>query len=148
MSDARTRLERADHGVLSTIHAIRGIDSVPVCFAVVGDLAGIPIDTVKSKRSMRLGRLTNLEADPRATLLVEHWDPDDWTALWWVRASLRQIVADDAVRADLIDALRAKYPQYADGGIADVIVLRITDVADWSAAASPDRRDARGHPSS
>ena len=88
MSDARTRLERADHGVLSTLHPTRGVDSVPVCFVVDGDLVAIPIDTVKPKRSTRLGRLRNLEADPRATLLVEHWDFDDWSALWWVRASL------------------------------------------------------------
>ena len=88
MTDARTRLERADHGVLSTLHPTRGIDSVPVCFVVAGDVVGIPIDTVKPKRSTRLGRLRNLEADPRATLLVEHWDAEDWTALWWVRASL------------------------------------------------------------
>ena len=55
MSDARTRLERADHGVLSTLHPTRGIDSVPVCFVVAGDVVGIPIDTVKPKRSTRLG---------------------------------------------------------------------------------------------
>ena len=65
MTDARTRLERADHGVLSTLHPTRGIDSVPVCFVVAGDIVGIPIDTVKPKRSTQLGRLRNLEADPR-----------------------------------------------------------------------------------
>ncbi len=65
-----------------------GVDSVPVCFVVDGDLIAIPIDTIKPKRSTRLGRLRNLEADPRATLLVEHWDFDDWSTLWWVRASL------------------------------------------------------------
>ncbi|HTN80983.1 MAG TPA: hypothetical protein VMK16_15005 [Acidimicrobiales bacterium] len=134
MSDALTRLERADHGVLSTIHPSRGIDSVPVCFAVVGDLVGIPIDTVKPKRSKRLGRVRNLEADPRATLLVERWDAGDWTRLWWVRASL-QHVEGDAGRAELTEALRHKYTQYADGGIADVIILRITDLADWSATS-------------
>ena len=88
MSDARTRLERADHGVLSTLHPARGVDSVPVCFVVDGDLIAIPIDTIKPKQSTNLGRLRNLEADPRATLLVEHWDFDDWSTLWWVRASL------------------------------------------------------------
>ena len=30
----------------------------------------------------------NLEADPRATLLVDHWDRDDWSQLWWVRIGL------------------------------------------------------------
>ena len=50
---------------------------------------GVPIDRVKPKESLRLQRERNLEADPRATLLVEHWDPGDWSRLWWVRAELR-----------------------------------------------------------
>jgi hypothetical protein len=134
MSDARTRLERADHGVLSTLHPTRGVDSVPVCFVVAGDLVAIPIDTVKAKRSTRLGRLRNLETDPRATLLVEHWDFDDWDALWWVRASLVLTDVDDETTADLTRRLAAKHPQYADGGIESVIPLRIVALLAWSAA--------------
>ena len=121
MTDARTRLERADHGVLSTLHPTRGIDSVPVCFVVAGDVVGIPIDTVKPKRSTRLGRLRNLEADPRATLLVEHWDADDWTALWWVRVSVLLTEVDASQLAELTALLLAKYAQYENGGIESVV---------------------------
>ena len=39
---------------------------------------GVPIDQVKPKSSSRLQRERNLEADPRAALLVEHWNRDDW----------------------------------------------------------------------
>ena len=134
MSDARTRLERADHGILSTLHPTRGIDSVPVCFVVDGDLIAIPIDTIKPKRSTRLGRLRNLEADPRATLLVEYWDFDDWSALWWVRASLVLTEIDTETAADLTRRLTEKHPQYADGGIESVIPLRIVDLVGWSAS--------------
>ncbi len=136
MSDARTRLEQADHGVLSTFNPTGGIDSVPVCFVLSGDLIAIPIDTVKPKRSTRLGRLRNLEANPHATLLVEHWDADDWSALWWVRASLVHAEADAATRSGLHNGLSTKYAQYDDGGIEEVIVLRITDVHAWQAASS------------
>ena len=87
--EARARLAAHDHGVLCTLHAERGVDAVPVVFAVAGDLVGIPVDRVKPKASSRLQRERNLEADPRATLLVEHWDRDDWSQLWWVRAELR-----------------------------------------------------------
>ncbi len=135
MSDARSRLERSDHGVLSTLHPTRGIDSVPVCFVVVDDLVAVPVDTVKPKRSTRLARLRNLEADPRATLLAEHWDADDWTALWWVRASLLHVEVDASRSAELMALLAAKYPQYAAGGIESIIALRITDLTGWSASA-------------
>jgi len=134
MTDARSRLERADHGVLCTIHPTRGIDSVPVCFVVLGDLVAVPIDTVKPKRSTRLARLRNLEADPRATLLVEHWDADDWSALWWVRVSLLHVEVDAAEIAQLTPLLAAKYPQYAAGGIESVLTLHIADVTGWSAS--------------
>lgn len=134
MTDARTRLERADHGVLSTLHPRRGVDTVPVCFVVAGDIVAIPIDTVKPKRSTELGRLRNLEADPRATLLVEHWDADDWSSLWWVRASLVLTDADDATTADLVALLAAKYPQYASGGITSVIAMRLIELSSWDAA--------------
>ncbi len=133
MSDEPSGWEQTDHGVLSTLNPTRAIDSVPVCFVVAGDLVGIPIDTVKAKRSTRLTRLRNLEADPRATLLVEHWDADDWSALWWVRVSLEHITSEDATRISLRALLAAKHVQYANGGIDDVIVLKITAVHAWQA---------------
>ncbi len=136
MTDARTRLERADHGVLSTLHPTRGIDSVPVCFVVAGDVVGIPIDTVKPKRSTRLGRLRNLEADPRATLLVEHWDADDWAALWWVRVSLLHTEVDaEPARASSPRCSSTKYAQYENGGIESVVALRLVALTSWDAAS-------------
>jgi PPOX class probable F420-dependent enzyme len=137
MTDARTRLERADHGVLSTLHPTRGIDSVPVCFVVLDDLVAIPIDSVKPKRSMRLGRLRNLEADPRATLLVEHWDADDWSALWWVRVTLLLAEVDANQVAELEALLRTKYPQYESGGIESVVALRLVALTSWDAGRPP-----------
>ena len=72
------------------MHAERGVDAVPVVYAVDDDgYVGVPVDRVKPKASSRLQRERNLEADPRGTLLVEHWDRDDWSQLWWVRAELR-----------------------------------------------------------
>ena len=89
-SRRRARLESHDHGILCTVHAERGVDAVPVAYAVDDDgYVGVPIDRVKPKASLRLQRERNLEADPRATLLVEHWDRSDWSRLWWVRAELR-----------------------------------------------------------
>ena len=73
--EARARLTAFDHGILCTVHAERGVDAVPVAYAVDEDgYVGVPVDRVKPKASFRLQRERNLEADPRATLLVEHWD--------------------------------------------------------------------------
>ena len=88
--EAHARLAAHDHGVLCTVHAERGVDAVPVVYVVDDDgCVGVPIDRVKPKASPRLQRERNLSADPRAALLVEHWDRGDWSRLWWVRAELR-----------------------------------------------------------
>ena len=94
--DALDRLVAAEHGVFCTVHPSRGVDAVPAVYAVDDDgWLGVPVDTVKAKSSTRLQRERNLEADPRATLLVEHWDRDHWSRLWWVRAELRHEAAPD-----------------------------------------------------
>lgn len=94
--DALRRLAAHDHGVLCTLHPDRGVDAVPAVYAVDpgGQHLVVPIDRVKAKRSPRLQRQRNLEVDPRATLLIERWDRDDWSQLWWVRANLQFV--DDA----------------------------------------------------
>lgn len=132
---ARARLESHDHGILCTVHAERGVDAVPVAYAVDDGYLGVPVDLVKPKASLRLQRERNLEADPRATLLIEHWDPGDWSRLWWVRAELRWSGAAGASRtADLGARLAARYPQYQDQPFARILVLRITGVTGWAAS--------------
>jgi PPOX class probable F420-dependent enzyme len=133
--EARARLAAHDHGVLSTLHAERGVDAVPVVYVVDDDgFVGIPVDRVKPKASSRLQRERNLEADPRATLLVDHWDRDDWSRLWWVRAELRwQRDAPDRAVA-LADQLAERFVQYRDRPFTLVLVLRIAGVTGWSAA--------------
>ena len=131
-SDARARLAAHDHGVLCTVHAARGVDAVPVVYAVDGDRVGIPVDLVKPKASTRLQRERNLEADPRATLLIDHWE-DDWSRLWWVRAELR-FQAAAGREAALAARLAERYAQYRDRPFARVLVLRIVAVTGWAAA--------------
>ena len=79
--DARARLSAHVHGVLCTLHPDRGPDPQPVVYALSGEHLGVPIDSVKPKASTRLRREDNLAADPRATLLIEHWETADWTRL-------------------------------------------------------------------
>ena len=107
--EARERAAGADHGVLATLHPTRGVDTVPAVFVIDGDLVAIPIDRVKPKASTSLQRSRNLDADPRASLLCEHWDAVDWSRLWWVRISLRRSDESAETVARLEAGLRRRY---------------------------------------
>ena len=130
--EARARLAAHDHGVLCTLHAERGVDAVPVVYAVDDNAVGVPVDRVKPKASSRLQRERILEADPRATLLVEHWDRDDWSQLWWVRAELR--FEGDAAPA-LAARLAERIQQYRDQPFDRVLLLRVVGITGWAARA-------------
>lgn len=134
--DARRRLAGHVHGVLATSHPRRGPDPQPVVYAVSEDgHVGVPIDSVKPKASSRLQREDNLAADPRGALLVEHWDADDWSRLWWVRADLEHVPEPpQALLDELVDRLAHTVPQYADKPFHRVLVCRISAVTGWSAA--------------
>ena len=132
--EALRRATAADHGVLATLHGSRGADLVPACFAIEGDRVAIPIDSVKPKGSTALGRIRNLERDPRATLLVEHWDADDWSRLWWVRLLLVRTAEPPERVASLGRALRGRYPQYATAPFIEILTFRIDHVGGWAAS--------------
>jgi hypothetical protein len=133
-ADCRRLVEASDHAILATLHPTRGADLVPACFTIDGDLVAIPIEDVKPKRSTILGRQRNLERDPRATLLCERWDPDDWSRLWWVRLELRQSTesAEHVRRSEAL--LRVKYRQYTETTFAAILTFRIVALQGWSAA--------------
>jgi hypothetical protein len=127
----------ADHGVLATLRADRSPDLVPACFVLDGDLVAIPIDRVKPKASTDLQRRRNLDADPHATLLLEHWDPADWSRLWWVRLRLVRSDEPAATVARLEAGLRDRYPQYRSGAFEAILTFRVQETTGW--AADPQR---------
>ena len=134
--EALRRGAAADHGVLATLNRTGAADLVPACFAIADGWLAVPIDTIKPKGSTALGRVRNLERDPRATFLVEEWDPADWSRLWWVRLSLvrgEPPTVDLATRLE--EALRGRYPQYATASFESLITFRIERVAGWSAGS-------------
>jgi hypothetical protein len=136
-ADARARLAEHDHGVLATMHEVRGVDAVPVVYAMIGELIGVPVDLVKPKSSTELQRERNLVADPRATLLVEHWDRDDWAQLWWARAELRYVGEPDPEWSNALGAvLAARFAQYREEPFAGMLVFRVVGVTGWSASVS------------
>lgn len=128
-------LRRSERAALATVHPVRGVDAVPTCFAYDGANVAVPVDRVKPKSGPRLQRLANLEADPRAVLLVDHWARHDWSRLWWVRASLERTLTAPAARDDLEALLERKYPQYEGRPFDAVIFFRVTGLAGWAASA-------------
>lgn len=135
-SEGRNRLAAHDHGILCTVHSERGVDAVPVAYAVSKDgYVGVPVDRVKPKVSTKLQRERNLKADPRATLLIEHWDRQDWSQLWWVRAELQW---ESDPPGELVDGLAARlasrFRQYQDQPFDQILVLRLVGLTGWAAS--------------
>jgi PPOX class probable F420-dependent enzyme len=125
------RLASAERAVLGTVHPHRGVDAIPVVFALAGQQIVIPIDTVKAKRSSRLQRLDNLRQDPRCVLLVDEYRAD-WSQLWWVRVHARAVEAEATER--FVALLADRYPPYrAPDAIASTIVLTPEAITGWAA---------------
>ncbi len=129
--EARARFADARVARLATADAAGRPHLVPIAFAVAGETIYSVVDA-KPKRTRELRRLANVRGNPAVSLLVDHWDEDDWARLWWVRADGEGRVLDpgepEAARA--VALLRARYPrQRADGAVLAV------DVARWSSWA-------------
>jgi PPOX class probable F420-dependent enzyme len=86
-----------------------------VCFAIVDDRILSAVDH-KPKSTTALARLSDIERTGRATLLADHYDDGDWSALWWVRLAGRAAVhpADDPQARDTVLRLGEKYPQHRE----------------------------------
>jgi PPOX class probable F420-dependent enzyme len=91
----------------------------------------------KPKRTVRLQRLANVAARPTVTLLADHYDDADWTALWWVRArGEARVVAEGAEFDRAVEALTVRYRQYRDRRPdGPAIVVAVTAWKGWAAAA-------------
>ena len=129
---ATDALERARVARLGTVNAAGDVLLVPICFAVVDGSIVSAVDH-KPKRHERLRRLDDIESTGTATVLVDHYDDDDWTRLWWVRVRGRAIV-DRGGDPDAISALTAKYPQYRERPPRGAVYrVRMDEVRSWRA---------------
>lgn len=111
-AEMRRRLAAARVAHLATVRPDGRPHVVPCCFAFEGDRLVTAVDA-KPKRSTALQRLVNVAATGWATVIVDHYDDADWSALWWVRAEgPARVVDDPAAVAAAVELLAAKYPQY------------------------------------
>src|SRR4051794_15554196 len=107
----RSRVSVARVGHLATTAADGRPHVVPCCLALGGSALYTAVDG-KPKSSARLQRVPNLEANPAASLVVDHYE-EDWAKLWWVRIDgTARILASGSERNAALELLAAKYPQY------------------------------------
>jgi len=131
----RAFLHQARVARLATASATGEPHVVPVCFIFDGTYFYSAIDS-KPKRvaAARLRRLQNLRENPRASLVIDHYE-EDWARLRYVLVmGSGEILETGQDRERALDMLREKYPQYhamRDFGLGPVIRLTPKRVVSW-----------------
>jgi len=127
---------------------------VPISFVFLGNRIYHAIDS-KPKRvpPERLRRVRNLEANPRAAVLIEHYE-EDWTKLWFTLLEGRaRLLRSGPEHRRAIQALRRKYPQYLEMPLdpgALVVSVEVERTRFWTFGSNPapsgagSRRRSRG----
>jgi PPOX class probable F420-dependent enzyme len=128
---ARELFQTARVARLATVSTDGSPHLVPIVFAVDGSMIYTAVDH-KPKRTTALRRLTNIAAEPRVSVLADHY-ADDWTQLWWVRADGQARVLESAPEA--LARLTERYSQYrSEPPPGPVIAIDVERWSGWSAA--------------
>ncbi len=136
----RAFLHQARVGHLATASGAGEPHVIPVCFVFDGAAVYSAIDA-KPKRvePRKLRRLENIRENPRATLVVDHYE-EDWPRLRYLLLRGRaEILETGPDRERALALLREKYPQYRTmPGFEAGPVIRLTPekVQSWRAAAA------------
>jgi PPOX class probable F420-dependent enzyme len=143
VADARRRFASVRVARLGTVDPDGRPHLVPFTFALGSRARGAgsgPGDHIysavdaKPKSSTDLRRLRNIRADPRVTVLADHYE-DDWDGLWWVRADGQAAILDDpATMAPALALLAGRYPQYREHPPAGPVIS--IDVDRWTGWAA------------
>lgn len=141
--DQRELLARTRRAVLGTESPDGRPRLVPIAFAYTesGD-GGVVLysaldEKPKSVADPRaLGRVRDLLARPRVSVLVDEWS-EDWERLMWLRldgvAALLEPGGDAAAEhAIAVGLLRQRYPQYATHRLEERPIVRIAVERMWS----------------
>ena len=130
--DARRRFAAARVARLASIDADGHPHLVPIVFAVQGETVYSVVDD-KPKTTVELRRLQNARSNPFVSVLADHYDDADWSALWWVRAdgTARVLDADEPEARAAVQLLSERYPQQRATG--SVMAVDVQRWASWSA---------------
>ena len=139
-AEAIRRLSASKVGSIATVRPDGSPHVVPFVFAVSESGDGLVIYWCvddKPKRNRELQRLVNIRVHPAVEIEVNRYD-DDWTQLWWVRASgiAREVTSLDERERALV-ALATKYAAYtAHPPSGPVVAIRVHRLAGWAAGAT------------
>jgi PPOX class probable F420-dependent enzyme len=142
----RRRIRQARVARLATLSE-DGPALVPVCFVILRQTLYHVLDA-KPKRvaPSSLRRVRNLQRDPRAAVIVDHYE-EAWDRLWFVALEgTARLVSDGREHGRALAALRRKYPQYRRMALPDpapVIALDVRRVRAWQARPLPRRTPPR-----
>jgi PPOX class probable F420-dependent enzyme len=140
-ADALRRLATATVARLATVGSTGAPHLVPITFALLDETTLVTAVDHKPKRTTALRRLANIAADPRVSVLVDHYE-DDWSRLWWVRVDGLARVWE-AAPAGAAEALAQRYPQYRTRPPrGPFIVVEAQRLRGWSATYSGDGSNA------
>jgi PPOX class probable F420-dependent enzyme len=133
--EARRRFAAARVARLATVDADGQPHVVPIVFALAGDTIYSVVDA-KPKRTTELRRLRNVTANPRVSVLADHYDDTDWDALWWARAdgTARVLGLDESEAASAVQLLARRYPQQRPQGA--VLAVDVERWSGWAARGS------------
>jgi PPOX class probable F420-dependent enzyme len=135
-NEERHFLARARTAVLATVAPDGAPRLVPICFVVSDGVDGRPVlHTPLDEKPKRvadprgLERVRDIAANPTVGLLVDRWS-EDWSQLGWLRLAGRAALIEPdgpaaAEHATAVEALRAKYPQYATHRLEERPIIRI-----------------------
>ncbi len=104
----------------------------------------------KQQGVMSLRRVRNVLANPKAVVLIDHFE-EDWRRLWWVNlGGEARVLTDGPELAQALLALRKKYSQYREGwpleSGAPVIALDVGRLRYWRSSSRGRRRAGRPGP--
>jgi PPOX class probable F420-dependent enzyme len=134
-AQARRRFAAARVARLASVGADSQPHVVPIVFALAGETIYSVVDA-KPKRTTKLRRLENVTANPRVSVLADHYDDTDWDALWWARAdgAARVLGLDESEAASAVELLARRYPQQRPRG--PVLAVDVERWSGWEARAA------------
>ena len=130
----REHFAHARVATLASVGADGRPHAVPIVFALDGPRIVTAVDS-KPKSTAALRRLANIAAHPQVAVLIDFYDDEHWTRLWWARADGVATVADLA--APQLALLTSKYPQYQTEPPPGPMIT--IEVARWTGWAHGER---------
>ena len=128
LTEAQARwLRNSPVAHLATADATGAPHVIPVCYVFDGRFIYSVLDRKpKNVPLTRLRRVRNIQDNPRASLVVDHYE-DDWQRLGYLLVAGRaELLVDGKERVEAVRLLREKYPQYRSMDVDENPVIKLT----------------------